>query len=137
MMKNLRLVNWFIYRHSVIKPHHNSPIKGVRHFCQRTETDGSRQLELLNKRYQVDHMTNITKNIQNKLSKNLHNKKNHPINLIKLRIQDFFYRNYVGRTGNPIYAIFDNLSPVITLNQNFDNLLVPPDHVSRHPKVSS
>ncbi len=29
--------------------------------------------------------------------------------------------------------IFDDLSPIVTIEQNFDQLLVPLDHVSRRP----
>jgi phenylalanyl-tRNA synthetase alpha chain len=37
----------------------------------------------------------------------------------------------VNRKGNPLFAVFDNLNPVVTTQQNFDSLLVPDDHVSR------
>lgn len=30
-----------------------------------------------------------------------------------------------------MFSVFDDLNPVVTLTQNFDNLLVPKDHVSR------
>lgn len=93
-------------------------------------------ISLLNQEYATDHMTNISPSIKEKLGMSLHNRAQHPINLIRQRIQDFFYRSFVGRTGNPIFAVFDNLSPVVSFKQNFDSLLVPNDHPSRHPKVS-
>ena len=61
---------------------------------------------------------------------NLHSQKYHPLGLIRLQIQDYFYKTFTKR-GNPIFSVYDNLSPVVTLTQNFDNLLVPQDHVSR------
>lgn len=29
--------------------------------------------------------------------------------------------------------MFDSLAPIVTVKQNFDELLIPPDHVSRQP----
>jgi len=109
--------------------------KHIRCFSQASESNNGQKLELFDKTYDVDHMTNVTPSIMKKLGSNLHNRKKHPIYLIRQRIQEYFYRSYVGRTGNPLYAVFDNLSPVVPLAKNFDNLLVPPDHPSRHPKA--
>lgn len=100
------------------------------------ENQNSDKIEILEKTYNVDSMTNITPSIKEKMIKCLHNKQHHPISLLRQRIQDYFYRNYVGRNVNPIYAVFDNISPVVSLKQNFDNLLVSEDHPSRHPKAS-
>lgn len=93
-------------------------------------------LELLNTTYTCDDYTNISPSIQSKIGRNLHNRQHHPLNLIRQRIQEFFYRGFIGRSGNPLFAVFDNLSPVVTLKKNFDNLLVPADHPSREPKVN-
>jgi phenylalanyl-tRNA synthetase alpha chain len=84
--------------------------------------------------YLADSVTNVTPKILNKVGKNLHNQKHHPLGLIKRRIENYFYINYVNRVGNPLYAIFDQLNPVVTTYQNFDSLLTPEDHVSRLPK---
>lgn len=110
-------------------------ILSVRSYCESAGVSDKPQIELLNKHYKTDKTCNITSSIKSKLAQNLHNRKHHPINLVRQRIQDFFYRNYVGRTGNALYAVFDNLSPVVSMAQNFDSLLVPTDHPSRHPKV--
>ena len=64
------------------------------------------------------------------MGRNLHAQKQHPLWLIRKRIENFFYK-YVNRRGNPLFSVYDNLSPVVTLEQNFDSLLVPEDHVSR------
>ena len=85
--------------------------------------------------YPIDQWTNITQSIIQKVSKNLHKEKHHPLGLIRLRIQHFFYSSFVKR-GNPIFSVYDNLNPVVTLEQNFDNLLVPLDHPSRKPSES-
>ena len=91
----------------------------------------SKSLLIKGKEYKADSWTNVTPRVQSKVGRNLHNQKNHPINLIKRRIQNFFYKTYVNRSGNPIYSVYDNLNPVVTIHQNFDSLLVPDGHVSR------
>uniref|UniRef100_A0A1A9ZP30 Phenylalanyl-tRNA synthetase domain-containing protein n=1 Tax=Glossina pallidipes TaxID=7398 RepID=A0A1A9ZP30_GLOPL len=32
---------------------------------------------------------------------------------------------------NPLFSVYDELNPIVTIQQNFDNLLIPVDHVSR------
>ena len=81
--------------------------------------------------YAADEWTNVTPKIQAMIGKNLHNQKYHPVNHIKRRIENFFYKRFINRVGNPLYTVVDNLSPVVTTYQNFDSLLVPADHVSR------
>ncbi|VDQ01402.1 unnamed protein product [Trichobilharzia regenti] len=36
-----------------------------------------------------------------------------------------------GHNGTPLFSLYDHLSPVVTVRQNFDSLLIPPDHPSR------
>ncbi|XP_053402607.1 phenylalanine--tRNA ligase, mitochondrial-like isoform X3 [Mercenaria mercenaria] len=86
---------------------------------------------VLGKRYPVDSWTNVSPSIIGKLGTNLHTQKHHPLGLLKLQIQNFFYKTYVKRSGNPIFSVYDNISPVVTLEQNYDHLLVPKDHPSR------
>lgn len=33
---------------------------------------------------------------------------------------------YVGRWGNPLFSVHDNLSPVVTVEQNFDRSAASP-----------
>ena len=72
-------------------------------------------------------MANIPPNISNKIGLNLHLKKDHPLNLIKTRIEDYF------KTTNPPFKSFDSFSPIVTVEQNFDDLLFPKDHEGRSP----
>ncbi|XP_046375480.1 phenylalanine--tRNA ligase, mitochondrial-like isoform X2 [Haliotis rufescens] len=81
--------------------------------------------------FSTDDWTNVNQGVLTKLGRNLHMQKNHPLNLIKRRIENFFYKHYINRRSNPIFSVYDQLSPVVTLEQNFDSLLVPFDHVSR------
>lgn len=93
------------------------------------------RVDILGQKFETDNMTNITPSILNRIGKSLHNQEHHPIHLIRNRIQHYFYSKFVSRTGKPIFAVLDNLSPIVTLKQNFDSLLVPADHPSREPKV--
>lgn len=112
--------------------HRLQPFRGL-------STDGSapqpriceNSVEVLGRVYPRDDMTNVTAKILSKVGCQLHNRPHHPLWLIKERIKDHFYRSYVGRTGNPSFSVHDNLSPVVTVEQNFDSLLIPSDHPSR------
>jgi phenylalanyl-tRNA synthetase alpha chain len=59
--------------------------------------------------------------ILDKLGRDLHNLKNHPVEIIKRLI----YQSFDG------FERFDGLSPVVTVESNFDHLLIPPDHPAR------
>ncbi|KAM9332510.1 phenylalanine--tRNA ligase, mitochondrial isoform 2-T2 [Pholidichthys leucotaenia] len=92
---------------------------------------GPDSVEVLGRSYTRDDFTNVTAKILAKVGRNLHNQSYHPLWLIKERIKAHFYSSYVGRWGNPLFSVHDNLSPVVTTEQNFDSLLIPPDHPSR------
>ncbi|XP_005997007.1 phenylalanine--tRNA ligase, mitochondrial [Latimeria chalumnae] len=108
------------------------------HTCIQSFTSGpasspsaSSCVELLGKSYPRDDYTNVTGKILSKVGKYLHNQSYHPLWLIKERIKDHFYKEYTGRYGTPLFSVYDNLCPVVTTEQNFDSLLIPPDHPSR------
>lgn len=88
-------------------------------------------LELLGQKYITDEWTNITPHIISKLNVNLYITKYHPLSLVRQQIIDYFYKNYRCRTGTPLFSVYDNLNPIVTVEQNFDSLLVPKDHPSR------
>ena len=96
-----------------------------------TDFGDLRQCKVLGKTYECDDMTSITPAIISRVGRSLHNVPQHPINIIKQRIVNHFHKIYTNRKGNAIYAHFDNVSPVVTTEQNFDSLLVAPDHVTR------
>lgn len=68
---------------------------------------------------------NIPQSIKNKIGRNLHNQKDHPICLIKQHILEFF------KSLPEEYKFYDNLSPYVSIEDNFDRLLIPKDHPSR------
>ena len=67
-------------------------------------------------------MNNITQNIKSKIGKNLHNKKYHPIQIIKQKIYDYFGETFIK---------FDDLNPIVSIVDNFDKLLISDTHPSR------
>lgn len=64
---------------------------------------------------------NISPKIFEKIGKNLHLKNNHPIEIIKRIIYEEF----------PNFEKFDDFCPVVNTQNNFDDLLIPKDHVAR------
>lgn len=66
--------------------------------------------------------SNITPGISSKLGRSLHNKKNHPLEIIKQKIYDYFGEEF---------KTFDDLSPIVKVEENFDKLLIPKDHPAR------
>lgn len=76
-------------------------------------------------RFPRDHVTNVPARLEREwFGRNLLSTVDHPLWRAKQRI--------MNHLGSSIKA-FDDLSPVVTLNENFDSLLIPSDHVSRSP----
>lgn len=69
---------------------------------------------------------NVTDNIFEKLNVNLHQRPEHPLGIIKGIIQGHFEDQFPGQ-----FEFMDDLSPIVTDTMNFDEVLVPKDHVSR------
>ncbi|XP_072801838.1 phenylalanine--tRNA ligase, mitochondrial isoform X4 [Vicugna pacos] len=88
-------------------------------------------VELLGKSYPQDSYSNLSRKVLSKVGRNLHNQQHHPLWLIKERVKAHFYQRFGGRSGTPLFSVYDNLSPVVTTWQNFDSLLIPADHPSR------
>uniref|UniRef100_A0A667YZ94 Phenylalanine--tRNA ligase, mitochondrial n=1 Tax=Myripristis murdjan TaxID=586833 RepID=A0A667YZ94_9TELE len=140
-------IHSFIHSFSISPPCHR-PLRrylsglsanGIAASRRRLSTDGPAprpvigqdSVEVLGASYPRDDFTNVTAKILDKVGRNLHNQPHHPLWLIKERIKAHFYSSYIGRWGNPLFSVHDNLSPVVSTEQNFDSLLIPPDHPSR------
>ncbi|XP_043801849.1 probable phenylalanine--tRNA ligase, mitochondrial [Apis laboriosa] len=102
-----------------------------RTFSVATQTETNNEITLLGHKYLTDNWTNINENIVSKLGRNLHISPYHPLSHIRQRIINYFYIHFHNRIGNPIFSVYDNISPVVTVTQNFDSLLVSKDHPSR------
>lgn len=98
---------------------------------QNAGAEPASEVVVSNKSYPRDHITNVTPTIANLVGRNLHLTPQHPVNIIKQRVAQHFHKTYTNRTGNALYAHFDNVPPVVTTEQNFDSLLIPKAHISR------
>ncbi|XP_055906559.1 probable phenylalanine--tRNA ligase, mitochondrial [Eupeodes corollae] len=90
-----------------------------------------RTISIGNNTYNTDNWTNVTPKILSYLGANKHLQKNHPLSIIRQRIVNYFYKSYTNTRGNPLFSVYDNLDPIVTIQQNFDNLLIPSNHPSR------
>lgn len=75
-----------------------------------------------------DASNNVTEYIYDKMGSNLHLQPNHPLNLIKQAIYD-----YMNKKIPNTFRTFDDLYPIVSCKANFDDILIPADHVSRSP----
>lgn len=72
----------------------------------------------------TDSLFNIPNSILSKINSNLYLTENHPLNKLKNRIEARF----------PTYSKIDNLSnPIVSVQRNFNDLLIPSDHPGRLP----
>ncbi|XP_037716831.1 probable phenylalanine--tRNA ligase, mitochondrial [Drosophila subpulchrella] len=117
-------------------------VQGTRHWVKCTRSLASSaapekspsaqpQLEVNGSTYATDGWTNVTPKILSYLGANKHLQTDHPLSIIRQRIVNYFYGAYRNQRGNPLFSVYDKLNPVVTVQQNFDNLLIPADHVSR------
>ncbi|CAN1176061.1 Phenylalanine--tRNA ligase, chloroplastic/mitochondrial [Linum perenne] len=73
-----------------------------------------------------DPTNNVPDSIFSKLGMQLHKRNQHPLGILKNAIYEYFDTNYSNK-----FDKFDDLCPLVTVKQNFDDVLVPADHVSR------
>lgn len=76
---------------------------------------------------------NVSPAIAERIGRNLHRREHHPLNNIKHAIETHFNESSAAATGERSFTVFDDLSPIVSKSQNFDELLIPHDHVSRRP----
>jgi hypothetical protein len=74
----------------------------------------------------ADPHNNVSENIYNKLGVNLHRQKSHPLGTIREAIYEYFDKQHKDSFNK-----FDDLLPIVSVQSNFDSVLVPADHVSR------
>ncbi|RDD38927.1 Phenylalanine--tRNA ligase, mitochondrial [Trichoplax sp. H2] len=107
----------------------SSRIKSIR--CHWLTTEAKPSITICDRSFLQSDMTNITPTISAKVGANLHCQRYHPLKAIKDHIEQYVHAIYRKRTGSPLFTCIDNLSPVVSVEQNFDSLSVPQDHVSR------
>merc|ERR1711988_470447 len=98
--------------------------------------DANRE-ELMKKLITGHPNNNVPKVIADKVGTDLHRRENHPLNTIKVKIENYFHRRAQekgkGAELNLKCEVRDSEFPVVNIKNNFDDLLVKPDHVSRSP----
>lgn len=113
----------------VLKYHQKYVQNNVRN--QSTNPAVKNTISISNKNFPTDCWTNVTPKILSYQGRNIYLQKHHPISIIRQQIVNYFYKSFVNAKGNAIFSVFDNLSPVVTPQQNFDQLLISKDHPSR------
>ncbi len=88
-------------------------------------------VSICNQNFPTDNWTNVTPKILSYQGRNIYLQKDHPLSIIRQQIVNYFYKTFVNAKGNAIFSVFDNMSPVVTPEQNFDQLLIPKNHPSR------
>lgn len=76
-------------------------------------------LRLFGVDYERDDWTNLSGNIIEKLDRKLLLTRYHPLNHLMNMIKYYFYKNFT-QSGSPLFSAYDNFSPVVTVEQNFD-----------------
>lgn len=73
-----------------------------------------------------DFMTNVPDSILARTQVQLHNTPSSPLCILKEKIQNWFDKEEHG-----IYLNVSHQNPIVSTKENFDDLLIPKDHVSR------
>jgi phenylalanyl-tRNA synthetase alpha chain len=89
------------------------------------------ELIINNRSYPTDSWTNVNPHILSRIGQNLHRQKNHPLYHLSYRLRQFFHQYRDSRKLSPKFSVIDDLSPIVTTEQNFDSICTPIDHVSR------
>eukprot|EP00457_Paulinella_chromatophora_P006537 gb/GEZN01006555.1/.p1 GENE.gb/GEZN01006555.1/~~gb/GEZN01006555.1/.p1 ORF type:complete len:398 (+),score=37.35 gb/GEZN01006555.1/:99-1292(+) len=85
--------------------------------------------------YQKYSYNNVPDQVLAKVGQNLHLQLDHPLNILKTKIEEYFKKSYPGSEGGRagMFKTFDDLHPKVSTVKCFDELLTPKDHVSRRP----
>ena len=83
-----------------------------------------------------NNYSNIPPKILDLVDRKPHIDEHHPLGIISHKIREFFqnpdvYKSDLQQKHKKAFKIFDNTNPITTCQKNFDDLLIPPDHVSR------
>lgn len=97
-----------------------------------TKPSTSDTIAIHNRTFKRDDYTNITDKIISLSQKRLHIQPSHPLSLVRQRTINYFYKTFLNSRRNPSFSVYDNLSPIVTLEQNFNSLLIPENHPSRN-----
>lgn len=104
-----------------------------RHFSSGSVNNDNHGLDL------SDPFCNVSEHIASRVGVNLHHRQHHPLCTIKGMIHEYWNTRAANAAKNDTNAtpesskflLFEDLPPVVHVQQNFDLLRIPPDHVSR------
>ena len=87
---------------------------------------------------QETEYSNITDHIRGKIARRLLHQPDHPLKTIKNKIFNYFENDYQSKipTNKDQFQFFDDLDPVVTVKENFIDLLTPEDHPTRQKDES-
>jgi len=74
----------------------------------------------------MSYHNNIPTTIKNKMNRNLHMVQSHPICIIKELIHQYF-----NNLNDYNFDKYDNENPIVTIEDNFDKLLIDKTHSAR------
>ncbi|KAA8893938.1 hypothetical protein FN846DRAFT_976713 [Sphaerosporella brunnea] len=86
-------------------------------------TNAPPTVEVAGKSFQRDEWTNVPPHIISCVNRSLHLTPSHPIAITRALVE----RQFIG----PVYKSYNNLSPVVSVHQNFDSLGFPASHPGR------
>ncbi len=110
-------------------PFSNNHIKRLAHPYSNGSASFSTSVPSTLKDYDPFHPEcNIPQSIVSRIGTNLHLQPNHPLNTIKTIIEKYWQSQLAEGNG---FESRDSLDPIVSTNDNFDSLLIQPDHVSR------
>ncbi|KAI4187051.1 MAG: hypothetical protein L6R41_003077 [Letrouitia leprolyta] len=97
------------------------------HSCEDVAEDAetpASTLEISGKTYPTDSWTNVPPSVLALVPRRLHVQPSHPVSLTRELIE--------SRFPSPTYISYNDLSPVVTVAENFDSLGFPADHPGRN-----
>lgn len=128
---SLRSLIYYPYRTNSTKAQHQINRFNIEYDPEKQSIIYPRELILNNQSYPTDSWTNVTPHILSRIGQNLHQQPNHPLYHLTNRLRQYFHQYYDPGKLSPKFSIIDNLSPIVTTEQNFDSICIPNDHISR------
>ena len=109
-IKSVRQMNQTRNSLKVLRQHIRRNTVCFRSLSDQFPSSGAKGSQIINdKVYTVDSWTNVTPRILSLMNRNLHNQKNHPLELIKKKIVNYMYSKYPGPRG-PLFSVHDQVS---------------------------
>ncbi|XP_059609084.1 probable phenylalanine--tRNA ligase, mitochondrial [Phlebotomus argentipes] len=108
----------------------------VRNLSTKPVSEVKPTLEINRRVYRPDEWTNVNPRILSFLERRIHVQEHHPLSIVRQRIVKYFGQRYRNSRGNPVFSTHDSLSPIVSVEQNFDSLLIPGNHPSREKSQS-